>query len=266
MAIEHSPNAIPLRVPFAPGRGFNYAKPIRITNRTTQLTDYQIEVNLNQSNFDFNKVQADGADIRFQDANGKSLNYWIETWNSITQTSRIWVHMPRIENQEDRIIWLIYGNEYAKSNSDGSKTFYLFDHFTTYSGWTEEVWTYAGGTWNFSQSGTELRLYCANSGGFGRRTRKTINVPSGTYYQRNRYRIVTSECNVNFHTFRVDSPNQRSNEAVPSTTNDFSLGSGTSFDVFIGDINYGSTGASDHYVDWILVHKVATPAPTIEVL
>jgi len=116
MSSLYTPSSIPLRIPFAPGKRFNFTKPIRIINRTTKLTDYQIEVNLNTSNFAFEKARSDGADIRFQDANGKALNYWIESWTSTSAT--IWVKLDELEDYEDRIIWLIYGNydEVAKSN------------------------------------------------------------------------------------------------------------------------------------------------------
>lgn len=127
MAIEHSPNAIPLRVPFAPGRGFNYAKPIRVTNRTTQLTNYQVEINLNEFNFDFDKAQANGADVRVQDANGDALTYWVESWNVGTKNATIWVKLKTLEDYEDRLLWLIYGNPEASTESDGDETFVTYN-------------------------------------------------------------------------------------------------------------------------------------------
>lgn len=121
MPTIYTPSSIPLRIPFAPNRGFNFTKPIRVTNLTTKLTDYQIVVNLNTSNFAFEKARPDGADIRFQDANGKALSYWIENWTSTN--AKIWVKLDELEAYEDRIIWLIYGNYNAKSETSFDDTF-----------------------------------------------------------------------------------------------------------------------------------------------
>lgn len=131
----YNPNSIPLRIPFAPNRAFNFAKPIKVTNRTTKLTNYQIEVNLNTSNFAFEKARADGADVRFQDANGKALSYWVESWT--TTSAKIWVKLDELEAYEDRIIWLMYGNYNCMTASNGINTFTLFDDFNdnSFTGW-----------------------------------------------------------------------------------------------------------------------------------
>jgi len=137
MTFIYTPSSIPLRIPFAPNRGFNFTKPIRVTNRTTKLTNYQIEVNLNTTNFAFEKARPDGADIRFQDANGKALSYWIESW--LATSAKIWVKLDELEAYEDRIIWLIYGNYDGANESSGDNTFTFFDDFRgidAYAGFT----------------------------------------------------------------------------------------------------------------------------------
>jgi hypothetical protein len=124
----HLPSSIPIRIPFVSERGFNFIKPIRITNRTTKLTDYQIEVNLSTSNFAFEKARSDGADIRFQDANGEGLSYWIESWTSTSAT--IWVKLNELEDYEERFVYMVYGNYDGTTGTDGTGTFLFFDDFT----------------------------------------------------------------------------------------------------------------------------------------
>ncbi|MCD6137703.1 MAG: hypothetical protein J7J91_03820, partial [Deltaproteobacteria bacterium] len=60
-------------------RNFKYRRKITITEQSgNNLSDYQVLVELNSSNFDFSKTQTNGEDIRFTDASGNLLPYWIE--------------------------------------------------------------------------------------------------------------------------------------------------------------------------------------------
>jgi len=93
------------------------------------LTDYQILIQLNSSNFDFSKANPDGSDIRFVDEDDATkLSYWIEEWNASSQTAKIWVNVPSIPIDE-KTIYLYYNNSEATSESDGDAVFEFFDDF-----------------------------------------------------------------------------------------------------------------------------------------
>jgi len=103
-------------------------RPITIQSDNA-LTDYQILVQLNTSNFDFSKANPDGSDIRFVDEDDTTkLSYWIEEWNASSQTARIWVNVTSIPAGE-KTIYLYYDNSNAVSESDGEAVFEFFDDF-----------------------------------------------------------------------------------------------------------------------------------------
>lgn len=59
--------------------GWNCRRGITINNTGSALTDYQVLVTLNNSNFDYSKANSDGSDIRFTNyANTTKYSYWIE--------------------------------------------------------------------------------------------------------------------------------------------------------------------------------------------
>ena len=59
---------------------WNYQRPITLSSATPS-DDFQVKVILDNT-FDYTKTLTNGEDIRFYDANGLSLFYWIEEWNN----------------------------------------------------------------------------------------------------------------------------------------------------------------------------------------
>jgi len=113
-------------------RNFKYRRKITITELSgNDLTDYQVLIELNSTNFDFSHTQANGEDIRFADANGNLLSYWIEEWDSVNKKAKVWVKVPSIPANSSVEIWMYCGNPTAKSASDGDETFEFFDDFPT---------------------------------------------------------------------------------------------------------------------------------------
>jgi hypothetical protein len=108
--------------------GWNYRRAINITNSGSALTDYQVLVTLNDSNFDYSKTNADGSDLRFTNyANSTAYHYWIETWNTAGE-SRIWVNVSSVPATESKM-YMWYNNSEASCESDGEATFLVFDDF-----------------------------------------------------------------------------------------------------------------------------------------
>jgi len=112
-------------------------REITITERSGQnLTDYQVMIILNDTNFDFTHTQTNGADIRFTDANGNLLDYWIEEWSADTKQAKVWVKVPNIPANGTTKIYMYYGNPKAESKADGSAVafrgcFYDFKSYVT---------------------------------------------------------------------------------------------------------------------------------------
>jgi len=113
--------------------GWSYRRAITITEQSgSTLTDYQVRIELNSSNFDFSKANADGSDIRFTKDDGETLlAYWIEKWDSSNEQAVVWVKVPSIPAGGSTTIYMYYGNPSAVSESDGEAVFEFFDDFDT---------------------------------------------------------------------------------------------------------------------------------------
>lgn len=113
----------------AGGGVWKYQKDIYvIENSGTKLTDHQVMVELKGSDFPA-EAKSGGADIRFTDAGGVELSYWIEEWDSAGKIARIWVKVPEIPSGGEAKITMHYGNPSASSSGNGDATFDFFDDF-----------------------------------------------------------------------------------------------------------------------------------------
>jgi hypothetical protein len=112
---------------------WQYRLPVTVDNSSNanNLTNYQDAVSLSSTNFDFTKAQTNGNDLRFTDTDGTTLiNYWIETYNSTKKAAKIWVNVPTIPANAQKIIYMYFGNPAASSASNGKSTFNFFDDFS----------------------------------------------------------------------------------------------------------------------------------------
>ena len=89
---------------------WSYRSPILISNPgSAVLTDFQVEIKLNNVNFDFAQALADGSDIRLTSSDGTTLiPFWIESWNYPTSAT-IWVKVPGIPTS-GTTVYVYYGN------------------------------------------------------------------------------------------------------------------------------------------------------------
>ena len=116
--------------------GFNYMIPIYINNPTeTDINyNYQLLIQLNDSNFDYNLAKKGGSDIRFYndpdsaEPTNNLLDYWIETWYSAYHTSRIWVELKNLP-KEGKTIYMYFGKDTLGPISNGKNTFPIFNDF-----------------------------------------------------------------------------------------------------------------------------------------
>jgi Domain of unknown function (DUF2341)/Putative peptidoglycan binding domain/Purple acid Phosphatase, N-terminal domain len=120
-----------------------YRRPITVSNtNTSTLTNFQVNINLTSSTFDFSKASSTGADLFFTDADGLTpLNFWIESYSQTSSTASLWVKVPSISASSTKTIYLYYGNSnIASSSSSGSNTFNLFDDFRTDATLNTAIW------------------------------------------------------------------------------------------------------------------------------
>ena len=111
----------------------------------TTLSGYQVNVVLG-SGFDFIKVRANGADIRFTASDGVTLlPFWVESWKAGSSSANLWVKVPSIPST-GATVYMYYGNSTAVSASNGNTTFDFFDDFSSGSVNTTK-WTVGGGSW-----------------------------------------------------------------------------------------------------------------------
>jgi PGF-CTERM protein len=117
------------------------------------LTDFQVLVELNAANFPAT-AKSDGSDLRFEDASGKELSYWIEEWNYGAKEAKIWVKVPSIPANGETKIKMYYGNPSAGAVSDGDNVFEFFDDFESYAIGSnlngQGGWTVSGGRSEFT--------------------------------------------------------------------------------------------------------------------
>ena len=99
-----------------PGVGaWGYRKPIIIVERSGKtLTDFPVKIELNSSNFDFNKAKPDGSDIRFTLDDGiTEIPFYIEEWDSVNEKATVWVKIPEIPANGQVKIYMYYYNPNA---------------------------------------------------------------------------------------------------------------------------------------------------------
>lgn len=90
----------------------------------TNLDDFPVLVHLTNANFDFNKAQALGQDIRFMDSDtcptdGTPLKHEIEQWDKPGANAWIWVKVPRIDGGSVAdFIYMFYNNGVVADGQD----------------------------------------------------------------------------------------------------------------------------------------------------
>ena len=119
--------------------GWGYRMPVIVKeNSGNNLTNYQVRIELNSSNFDFSLSNADGSDIRVTADDGETLlNHYIERWDGTNKQATIWVKVPNIPANGKVTLYLYYGNPSATDQSDPSSVFDFFDGFETWEGWVQ---------------------------------------------------------------------------------------------------------------------------------
>jgi len=97
---------------------FKYRRKITITEQSgNDLSDYQVRIDLDATNFDFSHFLNEGKDLRFTDASKNLLPYWVEKMNIAAEEATIWVKVPSIPANSSVDIFMYYGSSEVDSAS-----------------------------------------------------------------------------------------------------------------------------------------------------
>ncbi len=148
------------------------------------VENFPLLVRLDRGFVDFRQLQSKGEDLRFS-ADGKSLPYQIEEWDSSTGRASIWVRMPKIVGNTRQLIQMHWGNANAMNESNATSVFNKSNGYASVWHMSEPVVDDAGGTLSKDQGTTtttgiigQARHLAGNQGIFG--GDKIIGYPSGT--------------------------------------------------------------------------------------
>jgi hypothetical protein len=125
--------------------------------------------------------------LRFRDAGGTELSYWIESWDNAGD-SLLWVRLPTIPSG-DTDVYLYYGDPLLSGASDPHSTFLFFDGFDDHApGAFVDQWTPAGvfraaddgGTRVLDDTGSGQEVTAGHAAMTGVAARQRIRSVSGT--------------------------------------------------------------------------------------
>lgn len=109
--------------------GFRYRKPVTITNPAPVTQSGVVQIKFGALNLiNAGKLKSDCSDLRFTDASGNSLDYWIDAIHSKTNSQSVWVEIPAMASGSIVYIYMFYGNVGAASQAN-TGIFEFFDHF-----------------------------------------------------------------------------------------------------------------------------------------
>ena len=84
------------------------------TASATNLSDLPVLVKFTAADIDFGRIKAGGADIRFVDSGGATLDYEIDSWDDAGETAAVWVRVPQVDlGSTTDYIHLYYNNTAA---------------------------------------------------------------------------------------------------------------------------------------------------------
>lgn len=113
--------------------GWKYRRKLEVDSASVDKNrqDVVIRLYLDNTKIDFSKLNNDGSDVRFTDAQSCTLlPYWIELWDSVNQKAIVWIKVPQVSNSSNSELYMYYGNVNASSADNGKSVFMVFDDFT----------------------------------------------------------------------------------------------------------------------------------------
>jgi hypothetical protein len=117
----------------------DYFAEISITNNETDyLEDYPIPISFISTSIDWSKTSSDGRDLRFYDDTFQELQFYIESWSTLTETGTVYVRLPKAPYNTEIKIICGYGKWTLASASDVHGKYDLHETFS--DGTFDESW------------------------------------------------------------------------------------------------------------------------------
>jgi len=166
--------------------GWQYRRKVTITNNVADnLSEFQVKIKLDSSNFDFSKAKSDGSDIRITDNDGTTiLKYWLQKWDSTNSKGIIWVKVSSISGNSEKDVYLYYGNNEASDAQEPKNVFLDYS-----DGNYENEWSENSSNLTVSNENGELKFYATGSGS-DRYAEKTFNVGEVKYVVEFRIKVL----------------------------------------------------------------------------
>ena len=189
----NSPQIVPitLTVSSSPLPGWTYRKPVTIAGSAGgALTGYQVKLTVNRSDgadsgstvFLGTKCSADYGDLRFTNAAGAPLDYWIES--ATTASAILWVELDfSPASPSAATFYCYYGNAAATAASNIKNTFVFADDFEDGTLDTASRWTVPSASGSYAEAGGTLTV----TG--GKETVRSRNMYSNQYALHARVRL-----------------------------------------------------------------------------
>ncbi|MEM3771826.1 MAG: DUF2341 domain-containing protein, partial [Candidatus Micrarchaeia archaeon] len=116
-----------------PTQFLHYKVKIDNSNNPSDLTDYQILINVvNDATF-FNTFANSHVFMEVYDSDGITpLSFYVEEWDQTNKNAKIWVKVPFIPANSIKYIYLRYNGKRTTTLSNGPNTFVFFDDFESY--------------------------------------------------------------------------------------------------------------------------------------
>ena len=114
--------------------GYRKAVTVTVTTNASDITNLQTLLTIDANALGSSKLQTNCQDLRFTNANGKLLNYYIDTCTNSTAASKVWVMLDLVpKNTTTYVVYMYYGNPTAVAGSNSGQ----FDNLVGLKGyWT----------------------------------------------------------------------------------------------------------------------------------
>ena len=122
--------------------GWTDRRPVAISNPCPgACSSFQVQIKLDSTNFNFANAKTDGSDVLVTDSDAVTpVPFWIENWNSVSQTASIWVNVASIPTG-GTTLYLYYGNSDPLGRTNDPSL--VFDFYDAFNGTTVDAtkWT-----------------------------------------------------------------------------------------------------------------------------
>lgn len=110
---------------------YDFIKHIVIKEQgVSDKNNLQTFILLDETNFDFSKVNADFSDIRFAEKKDGTncLHHWVSYIDNIEKRCCIWLEVPEIKKNEDKTIYVFFGYKNAINRSNINNLGFVFKY------------------------------------------------------------------------------------------------------------------------------------------